>query len=144
MQEILVRRLEEYIRINNPNLMLHLQMEKADVDNVRKKVQHVESLLTELLAADIPLYIIEDSCMDVLTQDLRPSKFNYLLLLLQENFPTHYERFGMSGILPLEVANLAAFCQPLLDTLGFNEENEKDKNSDNTVIQVMQDYLQSN
>ena len=144
MQEILVRKLGEHIRINNPELLLHLQMEKVDVDYLREKVQHVEPLLTELLAADIPLYIIEDSCMDVLTQDLRPSKFNYLLLLLQKNFSTHYERFGMSGILTLEVANLVAFCQPLLDTLGFNEENEMDENLETTVIQVMQDYLQSN
>lgn len=144
MQEILIRKLEEHIRINNPDLLLHLQMEKADVDYLREKVQHVEPLLTELLAADIPLYIIEDSCMDVLTLDLRPSKFNYLLLLLRENFSTHYERFGMSGILLLELANLVVFCQPLLDALGFNEENETDKNLDNTVIQAMQDYIQNN
>lgn len=144
MQEILVRKLEEHIRINNPDLLLHLQMGKADVNYLQEKVHHVESLLTELLAADIPLYIIEDSCMDVLTQDLRPSKFNYLLLLLQENFPAHYERFGKNGILILELANLVAFCQPLLDALRFNDGNEMDKDSDNTVIQAMQDYIQNN
>lgn len=92
MQEILIAKLYEYILQNNLDLLLTLQ-EKNNVESyLKEKMSSIDTLLTELMAEEVPAYIIEERCMDILTADLRPSKYNYLTSVLEEEFGSDYSR----------------------------------------------------
>ena len=123
MQQALITKLHEYIREHNPDLLFQLEEDKKVTEYLSDKISTVSALIKQTENGK-PVYIIEDACMDVLTQDLRPSKFNYISNLLQEEFESTYNQLLESGTLKLEVINLINQCQPVFDDLNFSEKNE--------------------
>ncbi len=127
MQAVLIEKLHGYIIHNNLDLLISLQQEGKVSSYLQEKVTTADDLLSQLQSANAPLYIIEEQCLEFLTMDLRPSKFNYLLAALEEAFETEYHRFKENGILTYEVINLIEACTPVFETLGFTYDNEDDR-----------------
>lgn len=144
MQQILIRKLHEYLAENNMDLLISLQQENKLSSYLEDKVDSVGLLMVELLGENTPAYIIEERCMDELTKNLRPSKFNYLTSVLEEDFESHYNRFKENGILTYEVINLIEVCKPEFETLGFTVDNENDKLLRYAIIGTVKEYLETN
>jgi hypothetical protein len=123
MQETPVSKLHQYIRENNPDLLFQLEEDKEVTEYLPDKINKVSALIKQM---DIggPAYIIQDACMDAMTQDLRPSKFNYIRNLLQEEFESTYNQLQESGTLKFEVINLISHCHSVFADLNFSEENK--------------------
>ena len=143
MKEMLRYKLHEYIRENNPELLLQLEEEGKVTEYLSNKIKLVDALLKEADRKQ-PAYIIEGACMDILTQDLRPSKYHYICGILEEEFETTYTRLQNSGTLQFEVINLINHCQPVFDTIGFTEENEDNRELQNNITGAINEYLESN
>jgi hypothetical protein len=123
MQETPVSKLHQYIRENNPDLLFQLEEDKEVTEYLPDKINKVSALIKQM---DIggPAYIIQDAFMDAMTQDLRPSKFNYIRNLLQEEFESTYNQLQESGTLKFEVINLISHCHSVFADLNFSEENK--------------------
>ncbi len=80
--------------------------------------------------------------MDVLTQDLRPSKFNYISSIIEEEFETTFRQLQESGTLKFEVINLIQECQPVFDDLIFSEENEDNQFLRHCIAGTISEYLE--
>jgi hypothetical protein len=143
MQQVLIEKLHEYIIQNNVDLLIALQQHSQVSKYLKDKVDSVSLLIEELLSEDTPAYIIEERCMDVLTRDLRPSKFNYLITILEQEFEDDFTRLKENGILTYEVVNLIEACKPVFETLGFSEENEDDKHLHYAITSSVKEYLES-
>ncbi len=142
MQEILITKLHKYILENNLDLVIALQ-ERDNVEGyLKEKVSSIDALLTQLMIEDVPGYIIEERCMDTLTQDLRPSKFNYLASVLEDEFESEYFRLKENGTLPYEVINLIELCNPVFETIGFTEDNENDRHLRYAIAGVIKEYFE--
>ena len=141
MQEILIHKLHQYIRENNPDLLLQLEEDNEVTEFLSNKISTVDGLLNQLDKGQ-PAYIIEETCMDILTQDLRPSKFNYICTILEEVFEASYQQLHESGMLQFEVINLINHCQPVFDTIGFTEENEDNWELRYTITGAISEYLE--
>jgi hypothetical protein len=141
MQQVLIKKLHKYIRENNPDLLFQLEEDKMVTEYLSDKINTVSALIKQM---DIggPAYIIQDACMDAMTQDLRPSKFNYLSNLLQEEFESTYNQILESGTLKFEVINLINQCQPVFDDLNFSEENEDNQFLRYAIIGSISEYLE--
>lgn len=141
MRDILKNKLHEYIRQNNPDMLLALQ-EKNDVTSfLTNKVNGISKFLQELQEAKKPEYIIEEICMNELTLDLRPSKYNYVSNILEEDFEFAYQQFKKSGTLLYEVINIISHCEPTFEILGFTEEDENNRQLRYTVTGIIDKYL---
>ena len=143
MQEILIKKLHEYIRENNPDLLLQLEEDGKVTEYLSNKISTVDALLNEA-DKEQPAYIIEEACMDILTQDLRPSKYHYICGILEEEFTATYRQFQKSGTLQFEITNLIKYCQPLFDAVGFTLENEDNRELQYSVTGAIGEYLESN
>lgn len=143
MQEVLIAKLHQYITDNNPDLLITLEQEGNVSGYLKKKVAAIAPMLDELLAANTPAYLIEERCMGELSNDLRPSKFNYLISVLEEEFEADYYRLKESGILTYEVINLIASCTPVFETLGFTIENENDRYLRYTITGAIKEYFEN-
>ena len=143
MQQILIAKLHEYLTQNNIDLFISLKAENKVGAYLKDKVNSVGPLVDELLAESAPAYIIQERCMDELTKDLRPSRFNYIISILDEEFETDYNRFEESGILTYEVINLIEVCRPVFEALGFTVENEDDKHLRYAVTGAVKEYLEN-
>ena len=142
MQQTLIHKLHEYIRENNPDLLLQLnegiQVSKSltpQLNNVRTLINHLEN--------NDPEYIIEDTCLTVLTLELRPSKFNYIRDILKEKFPASYNEFQASGILKFEIINLIMHCQSVFEDLNFSAENQGNQFIRCAITGSIRYYLES-
>jgi len=142
MQEILINKLHQYIAENNPELLLQLEEDGNVTEYLFNKINIVDELVNRL-EKEQPAYIIEEACMNILTQDLRPSKYNYICNVLEEEFETAYQRLHESGTLKFEVINVIGKCQKVFDELTFTEQNE-DWLLRYTIISTINEYLESN
>ena len=140
MQQTLMNKLHEYIRENNPDLLCQLEEDKKVTEYLSDKISTVSALIKQTESGK-PVYIIEDACMNVLTQDLRPSKFNYISNLLQEEFESAYNQLQESGTLKFEVMNLINKCQPVFDDLNFSDENEDNQFLRYAILGTISEYL---
>lgn len=141
MENILKERLWFYIVHNNSDLMFILQQEYSVSHYLNEKVNGIHLLIEEMLSENTPRYIMEEICLNVLTEDLKPSRFIYIRSLLEEEFEQIYTNFADSGILTYEIINLMESCREVFETIGFTKENEEDPILRNVVIGQISDYL---
>jgi hypothetical protein len=143
MQENLIQLYHDYIRDNHPDLLLILQEENRLRDYLHENVASLDELITQLVSEEKPIALIEQLCMEELTKPLRPSRYNYLKEILEEDFPTVYERFRQHGILTTELINLVTACDEVFDELNFSEENEDDRYLRYAIVGAVHEYLNS-
>ena len=144
MQEILKEKLWTYIVRNNADLMLNLQQDFSVTSYLEEMVNGIQSLASQLLVENKPGYIIEELCMEELTNDLRPSKFNYIRSVLEDEFEKDFLRIKESGLLTYEIANMISESETVFETLGFTEVNEQDRILRYAIAGMIRQYLESN
>src|SRR3546814_10005118 len=97
MQTTLMEKLRAYITEHNPDLLLQLQGNFSVTQYLEDKVAMVMPMVQQLLSEGKANYIIEELCMNELTADLRPYRFDYLKTVLEEDFPDDYNRMAEIG-----------------------------------------------
>lgn len=142
MKKILINKLYEYIRENNPDLLFQLEADRKVTEYLRDKISTVGALLKQMDNVK-PAYIIEDACMDVLTHDLRPSKFNYISYVLEEDFADTYQQLQESGTLKFEIINMISLCQSVFEDLNFSEETEDNQFIRYAIIGTLKEYFEA-
>jgi hypothetical protein len=142
MMQILIEKLRSYIIQNNLDLLLSLQQDFNVTRYLEDKVAGVEDQMNRWIAEGKPQYVIEELCLDELTRDLRPSKFNYIKGILEEEFLQTYEHFREMGVMTYEIINLIEATKPVLEHLGFTEENEESRELRYAIIGAIQEYLE--
>jgi Domain of unknown function (DUF1896) len=143
MQEILKNKLLNYIRDNNPDILFELEAEATVTIWLTEKVSIVETLIQQLKVQQQPDYEIEEICMDIITKDLRPSKYNYICNILEEEFEHQFQQLLQTGLLQYEVINMIHYCQSAFDDLNFSEETEDNQFLRHAIIGTVSDYLNS-
>jgi hypothetical protein len=144
MQNTLIGLLYHYMQENNPEFLLELE-EKEQVRNyLHEKVNGINSLLCELQNSLTPQTEVEEICLKALTADLRPSRFNYINSLLEEDFAQQYKSFIENNLLKTEAINLVNFCRSAFDDLQFSEVNEGNNFIRYAICGAINEYLESN
>ncbi|SDW50948.1 protein of unknown function [Hydrobacter penzbergensis] len=141
MQSMLTERLWAYIVHNNPDLMLRLQEDHSVTRYLEEKVNAVMPMVAELLGEGKPQYIIEELCLNAMTEELKPSRYQYIRTVIEEEFNTDYERMKESGTLTYEVVNLIEVCKDIFSDFDFNTENEANRHLRYAIIGQVHDYL---
>lgn len=141
MQNVLSEKLWAYIIHNNPDLMFSLQESRSVTRYLEEKVNGVLPLAEQLLADGNPLYIVEERCLNAMTEDLQPSRFQYIRSVLEDEFSKDYERLKENGTLTYEIVNLIETCKNVFNDFGFSKENEDDRYLRYAVIGQVHSYL---
>ena len=142
MKEILINKLHEYIRENNPDVLLQLEEDGKVTEYLSDKVSTVNALRNQLDKGQSG-YIIEGACMDAMTEDLRPSKYNYICNILEEEFADRHQQLQQSGTLKFEVINLIRQCESVFEDLNFSKENEDNRFTGYVIIGCMSEYFEN-
>jgi predicted DNA-binding transcriptional regulator len=144
MKEILIGKLLEYIRDNNPDILFALEAEDKLRSWLYDKAYSAESLVQQLKNDKQPDYIIQETCLVEMTRDLRPSRYNYILNILEQEFERDYELLLQSGLLQHEIVNMIDYCNSTFDDLRFAEENEDSQFIRYAITGAVSEYLESN
>lgn len=143
MQGTLINNLYQYIRANNPDILLDLEETGSATTYLSDKVSSVDFFYKQLSAEGKPAYIIEELCMNFLTQDLKPSRYNYIRNTLEAEFELKYDQLSQSGLLLYEVSNIVKYCQSVFDDLNFSEANEDNRFLRYAITGVIKEYLEN-
>lgn len=141
MQNVLMQKLWTYIVHNNPELMLSLQESCSVTRYLEEKVNTVMRMVAQLLDEGRPQYIIEELCFNAITEELKPSRYQYIRSVIEEEFNADYERMKENGTLTYEVVNLIETCKSIFSGFGFNSENEANRHLRYAIIGQVHDYL---
>lgn len=144
MKEILIGKLLEYIRDNNPDILFALEAEDKLRSWLYEKSYSTELLIQQLKNDKQPDYIIQEICLDEMTRDLRPSRYNYILNILEQEFEKDYDQLVQSGLLQHETINMISYCNSTFDDLRFAEENEDNQFISYAITGAVSEYLESN
>ncbi|MCH5684011.1 DUF1896 family protein [Niabella sp. W65] len=141
MQSKLTEKLWAYIVHNNPDLMLSLQEDYSVTRYLEEKVAAVMPMAEQFLIEEKPQYIIEELCLQAMTDDLKPSRYQYIRLVIEEEFNGDYMRMKENGTLTYEVVNLIEACKSIFSDFDFNSENEANRHLRYAIIGQVHDYL---
>lgn len=141
MQGTLINNLYQYIRANNPDILLDVEETGSVTTYLSDKVSSVDFLYKQLSTEGKPAYIIEELCMNFLTQDLKPSRYNYIRNILEAEFEVKYKELIESGLVLYEVSNMIKYCQSVFDDLNFSEANEDNRFLRYAITGVIKEYL---
>jgi hypothetical protein len=111
---------------------------------LHENVVFIEGLIDQLVADNKPATVIEERCMEEMTRQLKPSRYNYLKAILEDEFPGEFGRFHHTGILQTEIINLISVCDPVFHELNFSEENENDRYLRYAVVGAVHEYFKVN
>lgn len=142
MKTQLIKQLHSYLLHNHTDLLIALQEEHRLDHYLEQKVTSISELLAQLQEEKRPAYVIEALCLEELTRDLRPSRFNYMRQLLEAEFEPDYRRILRSGILTYELINLIGACEPIFEVFAFGEENEEGKELKSAITGMIAEYLE--
>lgn len=143
MKATLINNLYQYIKDNNPDILLEMEEAGNATQYLSDKVNAIDSLVIQLKQQGRPQYIIEETCMNALTEDLKPSRYNYILHILEIEFEQQYNQFIESGLLLFEISNMIRQCNSTFDDLNFSEENEDNRFLRFAITGVIKDYLEN-
>lgn len=127
-----------YIRENNPELLLQLEEDDALHAWVLEKIKEVEMVLT----ASKPSYMIEAECMEIMTADLKPSRFRYVRDLFETEFTDVYDRMRDAGTLNYELISLVSACHQVFEDMPLIEDMDNPQ-LDHAIAGVIGEYLQA-
>ena len=144
MQEMLVSKLFEYLRDNNPDLLFELEAEDKLRVWLYEKAESVQPLFEQMKGDGLPEYIIIERWLTEATTDLRPSRYNYIHNLLEQEFEANYTSLKESGLLQHEIINMIGYCEAVFEDLKFSEENEDNRFIQYAITGMISEYLQSN
>lgn len=142
MQQQLIEKLGSYIRSNNPELMASLQENYSVKQYLEDKVAGIGSYIGSLLSEQHPKNAIIELCMARLTEELKPSKYNYLYVVLAEEFDEAFARFSRMGVLTYELLNMLEPCLPVFEKHGFSTANEESRELRYEITGTMGIYLE--
>lgn len=141
MQSMLTEKLWAYIVHNNPDLMFSLQEDYSVSRYLEEKVSTVMPMVAQLTDEGKPPYIIEELCLNTMTEELKPSRYQYIRSVIEEEFNGDYERMKENGTLTYEVVNLIETCKGIFSDFDFNSDNEASRHLRYAIIGQVHDYL---
>lgn len=141
MQSVLTEKLWAYIVHNNPELMLSLQEDYSVTHYLEEKISAVMPMIAQLLSEEKPQYVIEELCLHAMTDDLKPSRYQYIRSVIEEEFSADYVRMKGNGTLTYELVNLIEACKGIFSDFDFNSENEANRHLRYAIIGQVHDYL---
>lgn len=137
----LMERLWAYVISHNPELMESLTEDNNVTLYLEEKVNIIIPKMEKLFAEGQPDYAVAELCLNDLTEDLRPSRYDYILALLHEEYHLYYARFKQAGTLRHKTMCMVESCKAVFDNLDFKEENMESNLVYQSILVAMQQYL---
>jgi len=141
METILTEKLWNYIVNNNPELMFNLQESYSVMTYLKEKIEGIHGLIQRLNYQNLPMDLIEELCMDELTKELKPSRYNFIRNIFERQFTEKAQMLKEHGTLTYEIINILISCEGIFRQLGFAGEEEKDRMLRITVTDRIECHL---
>lgn len=127
---------------DHPELMFDLQQKRRVDIFLEQQVSSVLSTAKNLSESGYSQSAVLDICGKQLALDLGPSRYQYIVSVLSQEFESIYAGLKDSGLLMIEAVNLVSYCKPTFRSLGFSAEREDDKQIYLAITGMISEYFE--
>lgn len=137
MISILKEKLWHYIIWHNPDLVYSLQ-ERYKVDTyLEEKVSSVMPIALRMLEEGKGGRQIHELCLEQMTRELKPSRYLFIIKIIEREFEEQYDRLRELGLLAYEGVNLVEHCHNVFEKYCFATGNADSE----VVYQAIKDKI---
>lgn len=144
LKQILKEKLREHIINDYPDLMLRLQGKNQFESYLGQKVMSVLLTAKRMINDGFGESETVENAIEVLTDDLKPSRYQYIVNVLSQEFEKEHESLTNSGLLLFEAVNLVRYCQPVFTSMALSEKTVDDRQIYLAVTGMIKEYFEHN
>ncbi|WP_354375900.1 hypothetical protein [Pedobacter africanus] len=133
--------LTAYVAENNPELAITLSPKVSMIDFLNGKVQLVLPVAARLIQSGKSKDEVIRACINIMTVELRPSRYQYIRGLVESDFPEDFLRMQANGVLKAEVVHLVCSAAIIFRSFDFSEETAQSNLLRHAIVAHIADHL---
>ncbi len=141
MFQTLKEKLQAFIIVHHPDLMDRMEETQSLQTYMDDLVSQVMPKVLDWLSEEKPTYMIEELALKDLFHRLGPSRYDYILDILEKEFAPDYHKFFDIGVLRYEALNIITYCSEVFEAFSFSEETQDDRFLGYAIIAKVHEYL---
>ena len=122
--------------------MFDLQQKRRVDIFLEQQVSSALSTAKSLTESGYSQSAVLDICSKQLALDLGPSRYQYIVSVLSQEFESIYAGLKESGLLLIEAVNLVSYCKPTFRSLGFGVNKEDEKQIYLAITGMISEYFE--
>lgn len=134
----LEKRFWAHLYVNHYEFILELEQAQIFETYMKEVMRSVTSLLEKLLSEGNPDYVVEELCLNMLLEEVRPAHFPYFLQVFSEQLAEIYQIWHKKGILKVQIINFTRFLRGRCRLDGLFENPNKQE-----IYQTITNQLRS-
>lgn len=141
MQELLMADCHPYLYLDNPEILIKDPQVYGKPRSLKKKVKKTSDRIREMIALGQPQQEIIDQSVELITAELRPSRFGYVCAVIASEFPKTFLKWVKINALADQVLDVVSACEPVFGLLKFNSHTAEQHSIYITVTNFIRHYL---
>jgi len=141
MEELLTAECYPYFFLDNPEILIKDSHLFSRPRQLKKKVRQTSQRIREMIANGIGSQEVIDHSVELITAELRPSRFGYVCALIASEFPRTFLRWVKIDALADQVLDVLSACEPVFSLLKFNALAAEQHSIYRTVTAFIGHYL---
>jgi hypothetical protein len=143
MEELMMAEYHPYLYLDNPEILLKDQKVFSRPRALKKKVNRISSLINEMIERGLECEEIIDRSVELITAELRPSRFGYVCSVIASEFPKTFLRWVKNNDLTREILDVLQACEPVFKLLKFNTCAPEQHRIYLTITSFIRNYLKN-
>lgn len=141
MEELLTAECYPYLFLDNPEILIKDSQLFYKPRQLKKKVRETSQRIREMISGGIPRQEVIDQSVELITAELRPSRFGYVCVLIASEFPKTFLRWVKIDALAEQVLDVLSACEPVFNLLKFDALAAEQHSIYRTVTNFIGHYL---
>ncbi|MCE7044064.1 DUF4133 domain-containing protein [Dyadobacter sp. CY312] len=141
MEELLTAECYPYFFLDNPEILIKDSRLFSRPRELKRKVRQTSQRIREMIANGIGSQQVIDQSVELITAELRPSRFGYVCALIASEFPRTFLRWVKIDALADQVLDVLSGCEPVFSLLKFNALAAEQHGIYSTVTAFIGHYL---
>lgn len=143
MEELLLAESHAYLYLDNPEILLKDSQLHCRGGSLNKKVNKTCTRIKKMIASGFSPDEIIDQSVELITAELRPSRFGYVCAVIASEFPNTFIRWVKTNALTDQVLEVLSACEPVFSLLKFNVRTAEQHSIYTTVTNFIRHYLKN-
>ena len=141
MEELLTADYHPYLYLDNPEILIKDHLLYSKPRSLKKKVKKTCDRIREMIALGQPQQEIIDQSVELITSELRPSRFGYVCAVIASEFPKTFLKWVKINELTNQVLDVLSACEPVFSLLKFNAHTAEQHSIYITISNFIRHYL---
>ncbi|SEJ69685.1 protein of unknown function [Dyadobacter koreensis] len=141
MEELLTADYHPYLYLDNPEILIKDPLIYSRPRSLKKKVKKTCDRIREMIALGQPQQEIIDQSVELITSELRPSRFGYVCAVIASEFPKTFLKWVKINELTDQVLDVLSACEPVFSLLKFNSYTAEQHSIYITISNFIRHYL---